>query len=82
MWQAEATGKGAQTVYRDSAGRVVENAEELRKLKEAEAKAKKPEAEAPEWGGGLAQVLLRFVFLCDLLSENIYTKTGPTAQHR
>ena len=55
--QAEATGRGAQTVYRDSSGRVVANAEELRKLKEAEAAAKKPQAETPEWGGGLKQVL-------------------------
>ena len=42
-------------MYRDYSGKVVD-AEELKRRKEAEAAAKKPKTEAPEWGGGLKQV--------------------------
>ena len=53
--QVEATGQGAATVYRDATGRKVDLAE-LKRLQEAEAAAKKPPPERPEWGGGLKQV--------------------------
>ncbi|KAK9805845.1 hypothetical protein WJX73_006982 [Symbiochloris irregularis] len=58
---AEATGRNAQTVYRDAQGKIVGSAEELKKLKEAEEAAKKPQAETPEWGGGLKQMRDRAV---------------------
>jgi hypothetical protein len=49
---ASQTGRGAETVYRDKQGRVVDEAE-LKRLREAD---KKPGPEAPTWGAGIKQV--------------------------
>ncbi|KAL3157471.1 hypothetical protein ABBQ32_011936 [Trebouxia sp. C0010 RCD-2024] len=45
------TGHGAETVYRDKQGQRVT----LEELKAQQAASKKPVAETPEWGGGMAQ---------------------------
>ncbi|CAL8471408.1 g10950 [Coccomyxa elongata] len=52
---AEVTGRHAETVYRDkqSGKRVEGGAAELEALEESR---KKPKAEAPAWGGGIAQM--------------------------
>ena len=49
---AGASGRGAATVYRDKAGRAVDEAEAAR-LRDAD---RKPEPVKPDWGGGLRQV--------------------------
>ena len=55
--QVSATGQGAATTYRDAQGRKVD-LEELQRQQQAEQAAKKPKAEPPEWGRGIAQVYL------------------------
>ncbi|DBA86072.1 hypothetical protein WJX77_002076 [Trebouxia sp. C0004] len=45
------TGRGADTVYRDKTGKRVS----LEEIKAQQDAAKKPVAETPEWGGGMAQ---------------------------
>ncbi len=67
----EVTGRHAETVYRDkqSGKRVEGGAAELEALEESR---KKPKAETPAWGGGIAQVpLLSFT-----LQYSSYVTTG------
>lgn len=66
----EVTGRHAETVYRDkqSGKRVEGGAAELEALEESR---KKPKAEAPAWGGGIAQV-----------PPNLYSQLQLICHHR
>ncbi|KAK9845574.1 hypothetical protein WJX84_006264 [Apatococcus fuscideae] len=52
---ATTSGRNAETVYRDKAGKKFASREEFEKSRDAETEKKKAQRVTPEWGSGLAQ---------------------------